>query len=184
MVGVNPLVQRALQSRFTTGMPTDSLQRKQLEAQARSAQEWQSAVGGAGAGVGAGFGPIGDGVVDIERIMATIRNRESGGDYRAKNPHSTASGAYQFIDSTWGGYGGYARAMDAPQAIQDAKARQHIQSILGRYGNDLWSVPAAWYTGSFRGRGNLDYNPGGPGNPLTVRQYVDKWLSDYYGGRR
>lgn len=44
-------------------------------------------------------------------------------DYRNQNPSSTASGAWQFLDSTWAGYGGYSRAMYAPPAVQDAKAR-------------------------------------------------------------
>ena len=34
--------------------------------------------------------------------------RESGGDIRAQNPTSSASGKWQFIASTWAGYGGYA----------------------------------------------------------------------------
>lgn len=43
---------------------------------------------------------------------------ESGGDWRAHNPTSSASGGYQFLDSTWAGHGGYASAADAPPAVQ------------------------------------------------------------------
>lgn len=34
----------------------------------------------------------------IEQILATIRDKESRGDYTAQNPNSSASGAYQYID--------------------------------------------------------------------------------------
>jgi outer membrane biosynthesis protein TonB len=53
-------------------------------------------------------------------IAACIRKYESGGNYRAQNPTSTASGAYQFINSTWRAITGRSdRAKDAPPSVQD-----------------------------------------------------------------
>lgn len=49
---------------------------------------------------------------------------ESKGNIRAENPTSSASGKWQFLDSSWGNHGGYARASDAPESVQDEKARQ------------------------------------------------------------
>jgi hypothetical protein len=46
----------------------------------------------------------------------------SGGNYTAQNKTSTASGAYQFLDSTWAGFGGYEKARLAPPEIQEQKA--------------------------------------------------------------
>jgi hypothetical protein len=53
-----------------------------------------------------------------------VVKRESGGSPTAQNPHSTASGTYQFVDGTWNGYGGYQHAKDAPQSVQAAKAAE------------------------------------------------------------
>lgn len=53
-----------------------------------------------------------------------VMQRESGGSLTAKNPSSSASGKWQFLDSTWAGYGGYAQAWQAPESVQDAKAAQ------------------------------------------------------------
>ena len=53
-----------------------------------------------------------------------VMNRESGGNIQAQNPSSSASGKWQFLDSTWNGYGGYSSAAQAPESVQDAKARQ------------------------------------------------------------
>ncbi len=53
-----------------------------------------------------------------------VMMRESGGNPTAKNPSSTASGKWQFLDSTWAGYGGYGSAYLAPESVQDAKARE------------------------------------------------------------
>lgn len=61
-------------------------------------------------------------------FLACVRAHESGGDYQAKNPTSTASGAYQYIRGTWitmsarAGHGGYPTARSAPPHIQDAVA--------------------------------------------------------------
>lgn len=53
-----------------------------------------------------------------------VMERESRGDIRAENPVSTAAGKWQFIDGTWDGYGGYSHASDAPEDVQDQKARE------------------------------------------------------------
>lgn len=45
---------------------------------------------------------------------------ESGGSWTAQNPTSSASGGFQFLDSTWAGYGGYPSAADAPPWVQHA----------------------------------------------------------------
>ncbi|MFN8019396.1 MAG: transglycosylase family protein [Acidimicrobiales bacterium] len=52
-----------------------------------------------------------------------VMMRESRGDITARNPRSSASGKWQFLRSTWAGYGGYAEAWMAPEPVQDAKAR-------------------------------------------------------------
>lgn len=134
-------------------------------------------------GLGGKFGKIsggaGAGGVDIDRILATIRQLESGGNYTARNPHSTASGAYQFINSTWGGYGGYSTAAAAPKHVQDAKARQDVLRFLAANNNNIHAVPGMWYSPAVWQSGNLNRNPGGPGNPLTVQQYIDRWMRTY-----
>lgn len=67
-------------------------------------------------------------------FLACVRRHESGGNYQAKNPVSTASGAYQFLDSTWrtmsarAGHGGYPTARSAPPWVQDAVAVYTVNS--------------------------------------------------------
>lgn len=68
-------------------------------------------------------------------FLTCVRHHESdhgpyphANGYGAENPYSSASGAYQFIDSTWrnvsarSGHAGYARASQAPWYVQDAVA--------------------------------------------------------------
>lgn len=71
----------------------------------------------------------------LHPFLTCVRHHESdrgayphANGYRAQNPYSSASGAYQFIDSTWrnvsgrAGHGGYSRALHAPPHVQDAVA--------------------------------------------------------------
>lgn len=91
---------------------------------------------------------------DLDRFLVALRTQESNGNYQASNP-SGASGAYQFLDSTWANYKGYKRAMDAPPAIQDERARQLAQSYYDQFGS--WdAVAKAWYAGPGFSKKNLD----------------------------
>lgn len=50
---------------------------------------------------------------------------ESRGNLTVRNYEgSSATGKWQITKGTWGGYGGYAEARDAPESVQDEKARQ------------------------------------------------------------
>lgn len=125
---------------------------------------------------------------NIEKILATIRTKESGGDYGAQARGSTASGAYQFIDSTWNSvtekYGigqEYRRAKDAPPAVQDAVAAAYVQDILRNNGNDVSKVPLVWYTGN--AAGNISASALAANNGLTPQAYQADWMSIYNGGQ-
>lgn len=68
-------------------------------------------------------------------LLTQIAARESSGNYTATNPGSTASGAYQFINSTWQmaaqatGVGTqYASAAAAPAWMQDTNALWLLRS--------------------------------------------------------
>lgn len=53
-----------------------------------------------------------------------VMNRESRGNPQAVNESSGAAGKWQFMPGTWNNYGGYSSASQAPESVQDAKARQ------------------------------------------------------------
>jgi soluble lytic murein transglycosylase-like protein len=58
-------------------------------------------------------------------IPQYICDRESGGDPTVYNQQgSGASGKYQAMPGTWGGYAGYANAADAPEEVQDQWAAE------------------------------------------------------------
>lgn len=57
---------------------------------------------------------------------------ESGGNWTALNGSSSASGGFQFLDSTWAGHRGYARAVDAPPWVQHERFHQTWAGGAGR----------------------------------------------------
>ena len=122
------------------------------------------------------------GVAQLDTTLATIRTLESGGDYTARAKGSTASGAYQFLDSTWNGHDGYPSAWHAPPTVQDEKAAEHVIGILESHDGDVSAVPLVWYIGHVPapGSGEWDTVPyPDAGNVLTPREYQTKWLTKY-----
>ncbi len=118
------------------------------------------------------------------QILSTIRKRESGGNYNARAGGSSASGAYQFIDSTWQAltrkYGigtEYPRAVAAPPEIQDAVAASYVNEILRNNNNDVSKVPLVWYTGNAQGRMSAAALAANRG--LTAESYQASWLSEF-----
>lgn len=124
----------------------------------------------------------------IDRILATIRHMESGGNYTAYNAGGGASGAYQYIQSTWtteanqAGYGQYAGApaSAAPPNVQDAVAAFNVRQILKQY-HSVGAVPLVWYYPAAIGNPSLmDSVPfASAGNTLTPAEYQTNWLSYY-----
>lgn len=120
--------------------------------------------------------------VPVWVAMTATRLLESGGDYRAEARGSSASGAYQVIDSTWNGYGGFARASDAPPAVQDQFAHDSMVAILKRFGNDVSAIPIAWYyPAALRDPALMDVVPvPSAGNVLTPREYQARWMQLFH----
>jgi cell wall-associated NlpC family hydrolase len=121
---------------------------------------------------------------ELEPILATIRQLESGRYDQPPNAGG-ASGAYQYIDSTWAGFGGYAQAWLAPAAVQDARAAQDVERVLTSYQRRVEVVPLWWYLpAAIDDSRLLDVVPAPwAGNRLTPRQYQQRWLAAYEQNR-
>ena len=114
----------------------------------------------------------------MANILATIRYLESRGDYTAPPNKGRASGAYQFITSTWNNYAGYPDAYLAPPEIQDERAAADVTKFLAQWNNDVSMVPVMWYyPRASRDVELMDIVPvPSAGNVLTVREYQQRWL--------
>ena len=124
--------------------------------------------------------------VDYDVALATIRQVESGNSYAAINTGGAgntnwATGAYQFLDSTWNNYGGFSRAYLAPPDVQDARALEYVRSIMKSRGALVINIPYSWYYPAvFKDPTLLDKVPSPEqGNKLTIRQYGQKWVQVY-----
>jgi len=120
--------------------------------------------------------------VENKTILEVIKQRESTNNYKAEQkPPNTASGAYQFIDTTWKGLTKqfsigteYNRAKDAPPAIQDAVADKYISDILKRHNGDVSWVPREWYGGP---KGYLN-DKEQKNNKYSMKEYQDLWMRE------
>jgi len=131
-------------------------------------------------------GPISADVGDkgIRRILSALKSKESSGDYNAKNPKSSASGGYQFIDSTWRSlsnkYGvgtEYKTAKSAPSEVQDIVAAKYVAEILADNNNDVTKVPVVWYTGN--SAGSMSEAALAANNGLTADRYQADYMRRY-----
>lgn len=104
---------------------------------------------------------------------------ESGDRYDTPPSPGGASGAYQYIDSTWGNYRGYEKAYYAPPWVQDERARMHVEAILAQYDGDVSMVPVIWYLPSAARNPELMDRVPMPqyANRLTIREYQRRWLN-------
>jgi hypothetical protein len=115
----------------------------------------------------------------IEHILATIRYLESRGIYTLPPNKGGASGAYQFVRSTWNNYGGFEHAYLAPPHIQDERAAKDVKLFLAAFNNDVSMVPVMWYYPiAARETEWMDRVPlPEHGNRLTIREYQTRWLT-------
>jgi phage-related tail protein len=114
-----------------------------IHSTAQAAAKMPGAVGAIG-GVVAGTIPDPQQLPSV--VQSLIRRHESRDNYSALNQQgSTASGAYQYTDPTWNGYGGYSRAAFAPRAVQDARAQQDGTANLAKFNGDPFKAIAAHY---------------------------------------
>lgn len=143
----------------------------------------------------------GDRIIDpndqptINRILQTIRNKESHSNYTAVNKGdgvttNQATGAYQYLNSTWKGWAAkysvaasYPTAAQAPPHIQDFIAEINVRAILASHSNHLAAVPIVWYyPKAWDNDAILDSIPAkSQGNTQTVRQYAEAWIKSYDG---
>lgn len=130
--------------------------------------------------------PQPDACGQIGVILHTIRTLESGGNYEIHSSTSTASGAYQYINTTWRHWAEHAdistdqypTAASAPAHIQDHVAGVNVTSILAAHDNHIEAIPIIWYLpAAWDNDTIMDRIPSFAGNTLTPREYQTKWMA-------
>jgi len=123
---------------------------------------------------------------DLDRFLQVLADQESGGNPRAENDSSTASGKYQYLDGTWQtrtqGTSAiyppahiYGHAASAPEAMQDAVAYIEYAAKFEEFNGDFFKMAITHYRGSYPdNESELDIVP--PGNTLTYREYGEAFL--------
>lgn len=132
--------------------------------------------GGAGAAAGGGGG----GTEEIDRFMAALAGKESGGDYNAVNADSGASGKFQIMPGNWPSWASRAGlSPDAPRtpANQELVAKRIMLDYYQQFGN--WrDVAVAWYSGP--GRVNeLRYSDRPQGRYPSINDYANDVMARF-----
>jgi hypothetical protein len=122
-----PWLGRVAQARLR-GQVDRERQRRERAERAQATAEAPAAAATPVPGPEGGTGTVTTTDAEPTGIAARVAGCESSGDPRAKNPSSSASGLYQFIDSTW------ERASGLP-----APARAHSAEVQTRVFWKLWN---------------------------------------------
>lgn len=104
-------------------------------------------------------------------VMWAIRMHESGGNYKSRSKWSSASGAYQFIDSTWNNFGGYERAYLAPARVQDERMFKSLRVRFDQYGDWEKVIASHFYPAWANDKSKWNQSPGG--NNPTIWEFVN-----------
>lgn len=119
-------------------------------------------------GVRGPSGPVASGGGDFESFVNAISGKESGGNYRAVNPHSGAMGKYQIMPGNvraWSreilGYSISPQQFLANPQLQEQIARGKLLEYYKKYG--AAGAAVAWYAGpgAVRSKMNSTRNQGG-----------------------
>lgn len=121
----------------------------------------------------------------LDGFLKALALHESSGNPTAQNPGSSASGKYQYIDSTWQGRsslygpaGQYARASAAPEAVQDAVAYIEYAQKFASYDGDVERLAMSHFQPAVANSPERwDELAPGNNNGMTYRDYMEQMTS-------
>jgi len=117
------------------------------------------------------------GISDYLKALNKTEGSPSYDEHSQVGKHRVpATGAYQYKDSTWNNYKGYASAYLAPPYIQDEKAAIDFQGLLRQFKGDIRFAVAAWFVGpGTAAHYGPDSNYVPLQNKISIRQYVERF---------
>lgn len=117
---------------------------------------------------------LGAGGEEVDRFMAAIAGKESGGNYNAVNADSGASGKFQIMPGNWGPWAeraGLGREAPRTPENQEIVARRIMLDYYAQFGN--WrDVAVAWYSGPGNVARNR-YSDRRQGKYPSINDYAD-----------